>query len=425
MLNDKGKKRRAPSILVLAASFIALIYGGVLIYLTFVDGRFAGKPVVAIAIAPDAVAEAEKPAETEAEKLLREGHGDVPPEETAATDRPDSSQSDTPGATPIPADAPELSPEELTLLEAAKSIKDGSRGDDTDPNNDGVKIVGAETVSSGEGKSSAPRQPVAPLAAVPDAALIAASEQGPLPVVGKDGRKAWKVYARPLPENIGNSPRIALVVSGLGISDSATEHAIKTLPPEVTLSFAPYGDNLQNWIRRARDAGHEVLLELPMEPFGFPQNDPGPYTLLTSLSAADNVARLEWLLSRFTGYAGVMNYQGARFTSTPSAMSPVLSAIKSRGLMYIDNGASNRSQAPKISGEIGLPAATGTRNIDPVQSTAVIVESFAALESTAKKDKIAIGVASGFPVTVDAVTEWAQTLKDKGLVLVPVSSAAR
>ncbi|MDO8288299.1 MAG: divergent polysaccharide deacetylase family protein [Parvibaculum sp.] len=430
MLNDKGNKRRAPSILVLAASFIALTYGGVLLYLAFVDGRFSGKPVVAISIAPEVVAETEKPAETEAEKLLRESQTEIPASDAAdvaAREDAGNADSDTPGATPIPADAPGLSPEELTLLEAAKSIKDSSKGDDADDaHNDGVKIVGAETVSSGGNKSSAPPAPVAtPLAAVPDAGLIASSNQGPLPVISKDGRKAWKVYARPLSEDIGKGPRVALVVSGLGISDSATEHAIKTLPPEVTLSFAPYGNNLQNWIRRARDAGHEVLLELPMEPFGFPQNDPGPYTLLTSLSAADNVARLEWLLSRFTGYAGVMNYQGARFTSTPSALSPVLSAIKSRGLMYIDNGASNRSLAPKISGEIGLPMAAGTRNIDPVQSAAVIDENFAALESTAKKDSVAIGVASGFPVTVDAVAEWAQTLKDKGLVLVPVSSAAR
>ena len=93
--------------------------------------------------------------------------------------------------------------------------------------------------------------------------------------------------------------------------------------------------------------------------------------------------------------------------------------------MYIDNGASNRSLAPKISGEIALPAAAATRNIDPVQSADVISDSFASLEKTAKSDNIAIGVASGFPVTVDAVAEWAQTLRDKGFVLVPVSSAAR
>ncbi|MES1991444.1 MAG: divergent polysaccharide deacetylase family protein [Pseudomonadota bacterium] len=412
---------------MLAASIIALIYGGVLLWLALTDGRFAGKPIVAIALAPEVVAEipkTEPPKQPDAEaadKLLRDST------ETAAAEK--SAESDTPGATPLSPDTSSLSPEELTLLDAAKSIKDSGSNDDAEDSADGVKIVGAETVDgkqTDKGNTSTPPPAKAiPLAPVPDPALVAKSAQGPLPVIAKDGRKAYQIYARPPPADLGGKPRIALVVSGLGISESATEHAIKVLPAEVTLSFAPYGSNLQKWIKSARDAGHEVLLELPMEPFGFPQNDPGPYTLLTSLSAADNVARLEWLLSRFSGYAGVMNYQGARFTSTPSALSPVLSAIKSRGLMYIDNGASNRSLAPKIAGEIALPAAAANRNIDPVQSVDVISDSFASLETSAKADDIAIGVASGFPVTVDAVAEWAQTLRDKGFVLVPVSSAAR
>ena len=266
--------------------------------------------------------------------------------------------------------------------------------------------------------------PVTALKPVPDPALVAQGRQGPLPIVAKDGRKAWQVYARPLPEGLRAGPHIALVVSGLGISDSATAHAIETLPPEVTLSFAPYGSGLQNWIAKARGRGHEVLLELPMEPFGYPQNDPGPYTLLTSLQTAENISRLEWLMSRFSGYAGVMNYQGARFTASAAALSPVLSTLKSRGLMYVDNGASQRSLAPKLGTDLGLPIAVGTRMVDPVQNPDIIDQSLAALEAAARQSGAAVGIASGFPITVDEVTQWAATLKSKGFVLVPVSAAA-
>jgi polysaccharide deacetylase 2 family uncharacterized protein YibQ len=196
------------------------------------------------------------------------------------------------------------------------------------------------------------------------------------------------------------------------------------LPPEVTLSFAPYGAHLQTWIGKARAAGHEVLLELPMEPFGYPQNDPGPYTLLTSLQPNENISRLEWLLSRFSGYVGVMNYQGARFTSSTTSLTPSLGALKTRGLMYVDNGASQRSLAPNIAADLGLPAITGTRTIDPVQNPEVIDQSLTALEAAAKKSGSALGVASGLPVTVDEVTRWAKTLKSKGITLVPASSTA-
>lgn len=399
----EGETRRGgPSLLAIATILVALVYGGTLGWLWLSDGRLAGEPVVRLALAP------EPAAARDAEKLLRQG----------ASDEERQAQAAAPQTTPPSTDKPTA--DEQALLDAARRV---AEGDDATPA-DGVKITGAEEGDTGAEQAAPPAETVGALKPVPDPALVQQGKLGPLPVIAKDGRQAWKVYARPLPRGLASGPRIALVVSGLGISDSATAHAIETLPPEVTLSFAPYGANLQEWIGKARAAGHEVMLELPMEPFGYPQNDPGPYTLLTSLQPAENISRLEWLLSRFAGYAGVMNYQGARFTSSPTSLSPILASLKARGLMYVDNGASQRSLAPKLAGEIGLPISVGTRLVDPVQNPDVIEQSLSALEASAKEGGLAVGVASGFPVTVDEVTRWAQTLKDKGFVLVPVTATA-
>lgn len=412
-----GEARRRPGLLAFAAMFVALVYGGALAYMLLSDGRLAGQPVVRLALAPES-----SPAE--ADKLLRTGANDdqaTPPASAPATAPPGTADAD---ATP-PDDADKPSPDEQALLDAARRVgagKNDSQGEDASDGD--VKILGAESVSGAPAGADAVASALVALKPVPDPALVVQGRQGPLPVIAKNGRKPWKVYARPLPKGLPAGPRIALVVGGMGISDSATSHAIETLPPEVTLSFAPYGAHLQDWIRKARDAGHEVLLELPMEPFGYPQNDPGPYTLLTSLQTPENMARLEWLLSRFAGYAGVMNYQGARFTSSPTVLSPILAALNARGLMYVDNGASQRSLAPKIAGETGLPFVLGNRMIDPVQNPDIITQSLSALEATAKQSGVAVGVASGFPVTVDEVTAWTKTLKDKGFVLVPATAAA-
>jgi polysaccharide deacetylase 2 family uncharacterized protein YibQ len=408
-LSDMSRKRRGPSVLMLAALLIACLYGGVFGWLYLTDSRFAGKPVVEIALAPEKIAPDVPPTD----KLLRTGddgeHVAAPVPGEAV--HPDAATGEN--ETPATDDLDNLSPDEQALLDAARNIHGNDAGGD-------VKIVGAEAVSGGEASSA----PVIALKPAPDPALVVQGRQGPLPIVAKDGRMAWKVYARPLPKDLPAGPRIALVVSGMGISDSATAHAIETLPPEVTLSFAPYGAGLQGWISKARMAGHEVLLELPMEPFGYPQNDPGPYTLLTSLQTPENISRLEWLMSRFAGYAGVMNYQGARFTSSAASLSPVLTALKSRGLLYVDNGASQRSLAPKLAGDLGIPFALGTRMIDPVQNPEVIDQSLSALEAAARQSGAAVGVASAFPVTVDEVTRWAATLKSKGIVLVPVTATA-
>lgn len=394
-----GSESRRPGLLAIATAVVVLVYGGTLGWLLLSNHKLAGEPVVRLAVAPEPAPPPAPPAE------LRPSN----PDEAPATPKP---------ATTLP-DPDQPSADEQALLDAAKRVE---QGDDATPA-DGVRIVGAEPAPSDD-NTPAP-DTIGPLRHAPDPALVANSAQGPLPVIAKDGRQAWKVYARPLPKGLANGPRVAIVVSGMGISESATAHAIEVLPPEVTLSFAPYGARLKEWIDKARAAGHEVLLELPMEPFGYPQNDPGPYTLLTNLKAPENISRLEWQMSRFAGYAGVMNYQGARFTSAAEALSPVLAALKSRGLMYVDNGTSQRSLVPKLGSEIGLPVAQGTRMVDPVQNPDVIKQSLSMLEDNARQAGLAVGIASAFPVTVDEVARWAAGLKKDGIVLVPVTAAAQ
>ena len=57
-----------------------------------------------------------------------------------------------------------------------------------------------------------------------------------------------------------------------------------------------------------------------MEPFDYPDNDPGPQTLLTSLTPEQNLDRLHWLMSRFQGYVGLISYMGARLTASQQGL---------------------------------------------------------------------------------------------------------
>ncbi|MEQ9519571.1 MAG: divergent polysaccharide deacetylase family protein [Parvibaculum sp.] len=264
-----------------------------------------------------------------------------------------------------------------------------------------------------------------PLAPVPG--LVANGPHGPLPVISASGERASIVYARPADLTAATSslPKIALIVGGLGISETATRNAIENLPPEVTLSFAPYGRNLQQWIDRARDAGHEVLLELPLEPYDYPANDPGPYTLLTSLDAGENMDRLSWLMSRFTGYFGVTVYQGARFTAERDAMEPLFEALASRGVAFIDTGVSPRSVAESLARNQKLPWAKGTRTIDLAITPRSIDDALTDLEVAAQERGVSVGFGSGFPVTVERAAKWAEDLQDRGFVLVPVSHTTK
>jgi len=260
------------------------------------------------------------------------------------------------------------------------------------------------------------------LSTVPDPALTKNSDYGLLPVIGPTGRLPWRIYSRPFDDPL-DRPRIAIIMSEMGMSKSATKSAIQALPGAVTLSFNPYARDIQNWIEQARAAGHEVLLQLPMEPFGYPKNDPGPHSLLTSLTDRENLKRLDWMLGRFVGYSGVTNQMGSKFTASESDITPILNVIKSRGLLFLDSRTSAKSVAGQVATTTGVPVAINNRFLDHKADRATIDSRLKDLERIARYTGTAVGIGYPYPVTLERISQWAKTLARKGFVLVPVSAA--
>ena len=268
-----------------------------------------------------------------------------------------------------------------------------------------------------------PRSPDA-LAAAPLPGLTEAGPGGLLPKLGPKGEKPSLVYARPFEIDISR-PVVSIVVGGLGMMQRTTQAAIDELPPEVTLSFVPYTPDLQTWINRARAKGHEVLIELPMEPFGYPETDPGPYTLLSSASSAENTRRLEWLLSRATGYFGVTNYMGSKLTASENAMAPVFRGLNSRGLQFLYDGQTRRSSLKNVATKEGLGWTTADRILDSKQTIAAIDDQLLRLEAQAIQNGSAIGKGFSWPVTIKQLKEWTGSLHAKGYQLAPVSAVIK
>lgn len=270
---------------------------------------------------------------------------------------------------------------------------------------------------AGSAPGAAIRQPPAdPLPAAPIAGLSQPGPHGALPVIAPDGRTPFQAYARPFRGD--GRPKVALIVGGLGLNAAATRAAIEQLPPEITLAFVPYAEGLQGWIDLARADGHEVLLEIPMEPADYPDNDPGPYTLLAAADGQEIQRRMEWLLGRATGYAGVTNYLGDRFVQSDGAMTAFLQVLRARGLGFIDDGQARRRPG-------AWARASADRVVDETQDAAAIVAALNALETAARDNGQALGSGYGFPVTVQAAARWAQGLEARGLQLAPASALAQ
>lgn len=389
----------------LAVAWLAFVVGlGGLIAWLAITAESAPPPRLRIALAPPPPVAAAPTAVAPRESEPAPGPvGDQTAPPVGATASPqgagsrEAAASATPGAAPVTPGAVPATPtapaEEPAAAAAPPPAKSGSRGDE------------------------------AALVPAPDPALVKQTPVGLLPIIGADGRKPWRVYARPFTADPA-TPRIAVLLGGLGLSRSATSAAVQRLPGSVTLAFAPYAQNLQAWIAEARAAGHEVMLQLPMEPFDYPKNDPGPYTLLTSLTENENIARLEWLLGRFTGYVGVTNLMGAKFTTSASHLRPIMKALKERGLMFLDARVTNQSVAARVARDTAVPRALNNRFIDAVASRAAIDAQLSELERIAQLTGSAVGIGYAYPVTIERLANWAPTLRLKGIALAPVSALA-
>lgn len=311
---------------------------------------------------------------------------------------------------------PELAPD-ATLAAAETAPAVFTPADESE-----IALPGIEDIETALNPPAPAREPE--FARAPLAGLSEPGPGGPLPVIGPDGTRPDQAYAKAF-DGDPSAPTIAVVVGGLGLNRTLTEEAIAQLPGEVTLSFVPYARDLQDWIDRARADGHEVLIELPMEPFDYPNTDPGPHTLLSEASTTDNRARLEWLLSRAAGYVGVINYLGARLGSSEAAMTPILENLEARGLAVFHDGSGRRPALMAAQRNSGAKLSLVDRLMDANPEASAIDERLLELEALSLQNGTAMGLGSPYPTTLETVAAWANGLPARGYQLAPASFVSK
>jgi uncharacterized protein len=281
-------------------------------------------------------------------------------------------------------------------------------------------VIGGDAADKAGNKADG--DPPAAMMAGIDQRLLEKSRYGMIPVIA-DGLKPFTAYAGEADRaKAAKMPVVAIVVGGLGVGAAKTTDAIMKLPPAVTLAFTPYGSDPAKLAERARAQRHEIWLQIPMEPFDYPDNDPGPQTLLTTLDAEQNLDRLYWHLSRFQGYAGIANFMGARFVVADTVMQPIIREAAKRGLGYLDDGSAPRSVASSLAAGLAMPFAKADLSIDAVPTALEIDRALAKLEGLAKERGLAVGVASALPISIERIGAWTRTLESHGVMLVPLTT---
>jgi polysaccharide deacetylase 2 family uncharacterized protein YibQ len=374
-----------------AVAALGLFFAAFLLWALINDDPFGGEPMMAVSIDP---------------------HAAAAPKKSDVAANP---------AAPAPQDSAPLRTTETPATAAVPQKQT------TPANSKTVTIINGETgarqemVVPGEANGAVPRD-ITPA----DQKFVEMTPRGPIPKIAADGTRPAEAFARPVKPIPGkpDAPRIALIVGGLGVSAGLTADAIGKLPGAVTLAFMPYGADVDQLVSRARGAGHEVLLQAPMEPFGYPDNDSGPQTLLTSLTPEQNIERLYWLMSRFQGYVGIAGAMGARFTASEQSFGPILHEIARRGLIFVDDGSNPRSVAGRVAGAGNLLFAKTDAVLDSVPTPVEIDHALGRMEMAAREHGAVVGMASALPVSIERIARWAKGAESRGIQLVPISAIA-
>ncbi len=231
-------------------------------------------------------------------------------------------------------------------------------------------------------------------------------------------------FAAPPPPTDGR-PRIAVIVSEIGLSRARSRQAIDRLPGAVTLAVMAYVAERDEWVQAARAANHEVLLAAPMEPRDYPRFDPGPEPLLADMDDLENLARYDKVLHGARGVVGVLAHMGGRFLGDALRLRPILAATHDRGLIFVDNRSAPENAVAKLAHSLDLHILQNDRFVDAEPSREAIVHRLAELEQIAASRGYAVGLATPYPVTIEQIRIWAEGLKERGFTLTPVSALAR
>ncbi|MGE4063462.1 MAG: divergent polysaccharide deacetylase family protein [Rhodospirillaceae bacterium] len=217
-------------------------------------------------------------------------------------------------------------------------------------------------------------------------------------------------------------PAIAVVIDDMGV-DRARSLRMIDLEGPLTLSLMTYADRLPDLAARARRAGHEVMAHLPMEPLD-PAENPGRGALMVGMDEAAIRATLAADLDAWSGYVGINNHMGSKFTGDRTRMDVVMAELKSRGLLWLDSKTVPGSSGTAAAQAAGVPFVERDVFIDNEQTVEAVLAQLAEAEKIALARGTAIAIGHPHDATLAALQRWLPSVRDR-IALVPVTEILR
>lgn len=210
----------------------------------------------------------------------------------------------------------------------------------------------------------------------------------------------------------GDQGILSIFVVGLGLYPELTEEALN-LPQEIMLAYYPRSPEIASQIENATSKGFDVYMMCPMEPVYYPQNDPGPNTLLTGLPEEENLKRLNDLLSISPFIKGLVSYQGSLFMTSEEDLAPIMKALAAKDKIFIDSSNAPQSKIKTVCHKQKTTCYQTIFQLDQELSGESLKKTFKEVEKALKNNEHVIIFGFAYPITLEALTSWLKESESK------------
>lgn len=215
-------------------------------------------------------------------------------------------------------------------------------------------------------------------------------------------------------------PHVSVVLGGFGYASELSERVLNELPPEIGLLVSPYLHDLPALIHRAKAAGHEVYLDLPVQGASPDDTAAGPHALGYGNGPAQDLEALRWNLERAPGIIGISVADTVQrdTTSAPGYAAspdfpPIANTIMRDGLLVLVNG----DQRPGIARDL---RSDSTIHLDA--DGPAITRALSQLTDRAIHGEYVLSVTDTVtPSGITALKAWSTDLAKQGITLVAPS----
>jgi polysaccharide deacetylase 2 family uncharacterized protein YibQ len=148
--------------------------------------------------------------------------------------------------------------------------------------------------------------------------------------------------------------RLAIVLYGFG-DDARSADSSFTLPVPFGVALAPGRPESRKVFRAAHAAGREVVLHLPLEPIDYPRVNPGPGTVLVTMSPARITSMLRHDIDQAAPIAAVANHMGSLATQDMTVMRSVFHELRRADLPFVHLMPAAGAVCKSLASEMGVP----------------------------------------------------------------------